>query len=368
MSQSHPGDHYCLFTHFPIDPTLYSQLPIQLYKEIYLAPTPHEAINRGAHSGASTTEHVALGAWVYPGHGLGMGSCHACLKIDASVPANTASRYFWTMLGALYLAKPIHIKIGGSFTYGDGEDGLLGRMTNRIDHRSNICLDAFFSHTDDKFLLQYDKNDLAVAGQLFPLILECMALRQQMPRPYYILKAFFEAVLWERLHYASSSFCKLFPMFDAFAGNPSRHHANRVSTRFGSFLSDISSAVVGASFASQDISARLKSIWDSNRPPDLHGYVKDLTFPGSSTQPIITPEIKDLFDLMEIGRVAVIKILLLPSSVFEAYCQIPIPLSVNTDDDNEKRNNASIAFFAKNYPSPKEAFLYTDLLPHAPLV
>lgn len=172
---------------------------------------------------------------------------------------------------------------------------------------------------------------------------------------------FFEAVIWERLHYASSSFSKLFPVLDAFAGNPSRHHANRVASRLGSFLANTPSAINGRLFTSQEIELRLKAVWDDHRPPGLHGYVKDLSFPGSSNGPKITPEIKDLFDLMEIARISVIKMLLLEPSVFQVYNQIPIPQKVN--DDAEKRNTASTDFFAHNHLSPKEMVAYTDFAP-----
>lgn len=294
-----------------------------------------------------------------------MGQCHACLKVDPSHSVEMARRYGWAMVGALHLAKPIRVVIGGSFTYGKLEYGLLGRETNHINHRTNVCLDSFFSHdVNNKLLLQYEKEDFALAGKLFPLILNCLAQRQQMPRPYSILQLFFEAVIWERLHYANSSFSKLFPLLDAFVGNPSRHHAHRVASRLGLSLANTPSAITGKSFTSQEVETRLKAIWDDHRPPGLHGYVKDLSFPGSSSRPKITPEIKDLFDLLEIARISVIKMLLLDPSVFQAYNEIPIPQKSN--DDAEKRNAASTDFFAHNYLSPKDIVAYTDLTALAP--
>lgn len=364
MKEPQYGDHYFLFTHFPIAGELYSQLPIPLSSGIYLASTPYHAVAHGAPVGSSPERHVGLGAWVYPGHGLGMGQCHACFKVDPSHSVDMARRYGWAMVGALHLAKPIRMVIGGAFTYGTLEDGLLGRETNHINHRTNVCLDSFFSYDLNGMpLLQYEKEDFVLAGKLFPLILNCLAQRQHMPRPYSILQLFFEAVIWERLHYASSSFSKLFPVLDAFVGNPSRHHANRVASRLGSFLANTPSAVNGQLFTSQEIELRLKAIWDDHRPPGLHGYVKDLSFPGSSSSPKITPEIKDLFDLLEIARISVIKMLLLEPSEFQEYNQIPIPQKVN--DDAEKRNAASTDFFAHNYLSPKEMVAYTDLAPLA---
>lgn len=362
MKDPIPGDHFLLYTHLPIDGSLYSHLPIRLADGVSLASTPYHAVARGAPEGSSPERHVGLGAWVYPGHGLGMGQCHACLKMDASLSSPVTRRYGWAMAGALYLAKPIYTAIGGSFTYSTPEDGLLGRETDHINHRSNICLDSFFTYNaNDRSLLQYEKEDFALAGRLFPLILRCLEQRQQMPRPYLILQRFLEAVLWERLHYASSSFSKLFPALDAFAGNPPRHHANRVSRRIGLFLSNTRSIITGAPLTAQEIETRLKAIWDDHRPPGIHGYVKDISFPSSNIKPKPSPEIKDLFDLMEITRMAVVKMLLLEPTAFQEYNQIAIPKKV--DDAAEIRTALSDTFFEKTYPSPQELGAYTDLLP-----
>lgn len=141
---SETGNHFLLFTRFPIARELYGKLPIQMTDEIFLAPTPYQAVARGAPVGSTSELHAGLGAWVYPGHGIGMGCCHACLKIDAYVSREQALHYAWVMVAALYLSKPLDMHIGGFFDYGTPSVGLLGRMPTRIDHRSNICLDTFF--------------------------------------------------------------------------------------------------------------------------------------------------------------------------------------------------------------------------------
>lgn len=367
MNDPVPGDHFLLYTHFPIEANLYNELPIRLADGLSLASTPYHAVARGAPEGSSSEWHTGLGAWVYPGHGLGMGQCHTCLKMDFSLSSAMGRRYGWVMAGALYLAKPIYTAIGGSFTYGTPEDGRLGRETNHINHRSNICLDSFFTcNSNDKPLLQYEKKDFALAGKFFHLILRCLEQRQQMPRLYLVLQRFLEAVLWERLHYTSSSFSKLFPALDAFAGNPPRHHANRVSRRLGLFLSDIPSIITGVPFTALEIETRLKAIWDDHRPPGIHGYIKDITFPGSSTKPEPSTETKDLFDLMEITRMAIVKMLLLEPAIFQEYNQIAIPKKV--DDAAEVRTALLDTFFEKKHPSPKELGAYTDLLPFSPQI
>ncbi len=369
MNDSVLGDHFLLYTHLPIDGNLYRELPIRLADGVSLASTPYHAVARGAPEGSSSERHTGFGAWVYHGHGLGMGQCHVCLKMDSSLSSAMGRRYGWVMAGALYLAKPIYTAIGGSFTYGTPEDGLLGREPNHINHRSNICLDSFFTcDANDKPLLQYEKEDLTLAGKLFLPILRCLEQRQQMPRPYLALQRFLEAVLWERLHYASSSFSKLFPALDGFAGNPPRHHANRVPRRLGLFLSGIPSIITGMPLTAQEIETRLKAIWDDHRPPGVHGYVKDITFPGSSIKPEPARETKDLFDLMEITRMAIVKMLLLEPNVFQEYNQIAIPKKTDGVNDAKVRTELSNNFFKNQHPSPKELGAYTDLLPFSPQI
>ena len=195
-----PGDYFFLFTNLTINPELYCQLPIEIYPGIHLASTPYHAVAQGAPSGSSQEKHSGLGAWVYPGHGIGMGQCHACIKVDSSIPSNLRERYSWIMVGALYLVKPLHMSIGGSFEYGTPQDGLL-KMPGHINHRSNIKLNSFFSHVNDAnanqpegketYLLQYEREDLERAGKYFFTIIKIFDLRHKMPRPYFAIKAFF---------------------------------------------------------------------------------------------------------------------------------------------------------------------------------
>ena len=83
------------------------------------------------------------------------------------------------------------------------------------------------------------------------------------------------------------------------------------------------------------------SIWDLHRAPDLHGYLKepDLSVTNTVTRnPIDRSELKDLFDLMELARLFLIKMLSLEEKVFHGYCQIPIPRSGYISKDEKKRS------------------------------
>ncbi len=363
------GDRCFLFLHFKIDGSFFHKLPIELAPGIYLASTPQHALAQAAGKGSTERENIALAEWVYPGYGLGMGIVNACIKIDTTVPAHLRDRYFWLMASALYLTKPLYIKIAGGFTYGNEENGFLGRTPSRILHKSNISLDTFSSHANGENILQYNEENLKQAGVCFARFVEIFNSKKTAPRPYYILKAFFEATLWERSIYASTTFSKLFPLIDSFTGNPTHKHEKQASTRLSLFLKEVPSLLLDKPLFEEEIKSRIASIWQLHRAPDLHGYLKEPDLPSSSdsTKNLMdSGELKDLFDLMEFSRVAIIKMLLLDEASFQEYCQIPIPRRMygpgnEKATDEAAREEAAKRFFEnKSYPSPEEMFAYTD--------
>ncbi|MFI0435862.1 MAG: hypothetical protein ACH350_09105 [Parachlamydiaceae bacterium] len=318
-----------------------------------------------AGKGSTERENIALAEWVYPGFGLGMGIVNACIKIDSSVPDNLRNRYFWLMMSALYLTKPLYINISGSFSYGNEEEGFLGRTPSRILKRSNISIDTFFSHAYGENLLQYNEEDLKQAGVYFARFVEIFNSRKTASRPYYVLKAFFEATLWEQSTYASSSFSKLIPLIDAFTGNPTHKHELKASTRLSLFLKELPSKFLKKPLSEEEIKSRVVSIWQLHRGPDLHGFLKEpdaITSDDSNKTPTDSEELKDLFDLMEFARLAIIKMLLLDKDSFKEYCEIPIPKRKHSSKeekiDREKLGNKF--FEDKSYPHPKELLAYTD--------
>ncbi len=361
-------DRCYLFLNFPFDWSFSSNLPIELAPGIYLTLTPQHALACAAPKGSSVETHIGLAAWVYPGYGLVRGICNTCIKIDSRVPLELRDRYFWFIIEALYLVKPLYISIAGAFSYGTLEEGFVGTHPSRIGHRSNICAEPFFGNTNGgKFC--YNEEELKQAGFYFSRIVEIFNSRKTAARPYFNLKAFFEATLWERSIYASTSFSKLFPLIDSFAGNPSHDHDKKVSKRFSLFLKGITGPQRYKAMSEEKIKSRLLSIWHDHRAPDLHGYLKELDFPvlnAETKSPIDKLELKDLFDLMEFSRLAIIKMLHLEKDSFKEYCEIPIPLRKYKDKadrvtSEKARENASKAFFEeKTYPNPKEIVAYID--------
>jgi hypothetical protein len=208
-------DRCYLFSKFVISPDLYEKLPLQLYPGIYLALTPQHALAQGAGKGASKIENVVLGAYVLPGYGLGLGICNVCIRIDTSMSTELRDRYFWFMIGALLLVKPLYIDIAGSFSYGNEEGGFI-KDPHRICLRTNISVDSFWNSDEPKNVLQYNEDDIEQAKIFFSHIIEIFKAKQDSPRPYFLLKSFFQAMIWERFNYASSIFSKLFPLIDSF--------------------------------------------------------------------------------------------------------------------------------------------------------
>ena len=224
------------------------------------------------------------------------------------------------MVSALYLTKPLYINIAGGFSYGNEEEGFLGRTPSRILKKSNISIDTFFSHAKGENLLQYNEEDLKQAGVYFARFVEIFNSRKTASRPHYVLKAFFEATLWEHSVYASTSFSKLLPLIDSFTGNPTHKHEQKASTRLGLFLKELPSKFLKKPLSEEEIKSRVASIWQHHRGPDLHGYLKEpdaITSQDSNKIPADSEELKDLFDLMEFSRLAIIKMLLLDDNFFQ---------------------------------------------------
>jgi hypothetical protein len=80
-------------------------------------------------------------------------------------------RYFWLMIEALYLTKPLYINIAGSFSYGNEEDGFLGRTPGRIPHKSNISLIHFSVMLMEKIYCNIARATLSRLEYIFPISL-----------------------------------------------------------------------------------------------------------------------------------------------------------------------------------------------------
>lgn len=357
----------CYLVALKMDPELLSKIPLELVPGVYLTDFPHYALENAASKESCTTENIYRCEWVCPGYGLKLHAAKYCIKIDKSIPDNSKDRYFWLMIGALYLARPLNICILGSFSYGKEDTGFVGENAAHYEHRSNIYLDTFFSHShDESHLLTYTKDDFEQTKVYFLKMEKIFASRQAAPRPYFVLKSFLEATLWEKLIYSSTVFSKLFPLIDSFAGNPTHSHEKKISKRLSAFLKDVPSHIHGQNVPEGEIKERLVSIWRLHRGPELHGYLKEPPIPrANSPQSELydTSELKDLFDLMEIARLSIIKMLLLDEISYSKYCEIPIPSrsganqkALEKDEfkaENTAREKSSIDFFEKkSYQNP----------------
>lgn len=352
------GDKCFLFSHFPLDYSLFDKLPLKICRGVSIVGTPHHALCKAAGKNADENENLALASYVYPEYALKCGSVHACIKIDKDIPDDQKDRLFWLMVGALAIVKPIFIDISGAFVYGD-QDGFICKP-ERLNYRSNLSLDAIKQQCNlDHNFFRYNLHDFELVKIIFPKLLNIFRLRESSPRPFFNLMMFFQLALWEKLNYESTLFSKLFPLVDSFAGNPSYRQNEKVSSRLANFLSDVPYQLDQKQLSNEKIKNRLKYIWEIHRYPELHGHLKLPSSQSMSNQVQSNFNFtKDLFDLFEISRLCIYKMLLLSESDFESYSKISIPLlGVSVGDakeSNKKRDEEADLFFDKTYNNAPE--------------
>jgi hypothetical protein len=366
------GDTVFLFSKLDIEESLLHKLPFEIFPGIHLAPTPNRELVENTNPNISEKDHISLVSWIYPGYTLGMNECDVCIKIDKSVPKEIRENYFWRFATALLLAKPLYIKVEGSFVYGNEKNGFLGERLDMhmLGYRSNISLNSVYKYANEKFKLQYDEEDFKLAKMYFLRILE--VVEQKDPRPFNVLKTFSEAMFWEKLNYRSTIFSKLIPLIDSFSGNPNREHEKKVSERLSMFLQEIPSKLLEKPLTRDYIKGRIANIWRLHRSPNLHGHEKDtppvnsLATDGATSDSLATnakddllelKEVTDLFDLMEISRLAITKMLLLDAKSYQYYCAIPN----SRPDNHNERNESSKQFFEGAYPNSSNLFTYIDV-------
>lgn len=116
-------DKYFLFNHFEFENSLYRKLPFLINP--YISICYHEIDWRCvARAGATKEENIALACLVYPTFGLpGIGVCCRCIKINSIVPEK--DRFFWSAITALFIVKPLFLRITAAFDFGDREMGFI---------------------------------------------------------------------------------------------------------------------------------------------------------------------------------------------------------------------------------------------------
>ena len=366
-----PGDKCFLLSKLPFDVSFIDQLPFEISPGIHFIQTPKYALESSTLFSAPKEEHMAWSGWIYPAYGLpGIEVWDVCLKIDkdAKIDEKAKNLCFWMAITALYLVKPLFISVAGSFIYGDKKIGFL-ETAERIDLRSNICLEGRSEYFSGQNALSYNKTDLDQAKLIFPVLVKTILSQKTTPRDFFNLRTFLQATFWDKLNYEGSIFGKLFPFLDSFTGNPHKNHSTKVSERVSKFLAQTPISFSKDSLTEDCIKSRLSFIWEVHRYPELHGHYKEpftISTANSSITQIHSDFGKDLFDLFEISRLCLLKMLLLENADLQTYSQIPIP-STGLDPKtaaplNSNRGIMTESFFKKSYPTPKCLTSYSDLL------
>lgn len=365
------GDKCFIFAKFPLDPVLFSQLPITIYPGVHFISTPQHVFGNAGGKYIGKEENIALAEWVSPGFFLKFGVCNGCVKIDASIPIERRDRMFRTAIASLIIVKPLFVNVSGAFIYGDDENGFLGIEPEKLDYRSNVSLDWFKNISFIYDLLDYNETDFETAGKIYSRVLHILDEGISNPRMFFNLHTFLQASLWERYICQGTLYLKLFPLIDSFSGNPPGKHSLKVSNRIGKFLSDCIYFHTENPIAEDLITNRLEYIWEIHRYPELHGHIKEPIAMQKTNQEAESlyldtdTELKDLFDLFEISRLSLFKMLLLDASEYSAYSKIPVPLTgVNpktVKKPNKERDLQATEFFGKAYINPKDLISYSPL-------
>lgn len=364
------GDKCFIFAKFPIDPTLFSKFPITIYPGVHFIDTPQHAFRNAGGRYVSKEENIALAEWVCPGFFLKFGMCDVCVKVDSTINEDRMSRMFWAAIASLLILKPLHISVSGAFIYGDKENGYLGRMPEKLDYRTNISLSWLKENINSMNLLNYNLSDFETSKKIFPIILNILDSEKSNPRVFFNLRSFLLGVIWEKFIYQGSLYSKLFPLIDSFAGNPAGVHAEKVSLRIGKFLSNCPTYNTSHILTEEAIINRLKYIWELHRYPELHGHIKE-PLPARPTEESLNADfsseegVNDLYDLFEMSRLALLKMILMDSEDYQAYSKIPIPLTgvalKEAKSSNNDRDSRAKSFFSKIYKNSEVLIAYSML-------
>jgi len=344
MTNLKQGDKIYLFYHLPIDATVFTKLPITLAPGIQLIVTPSLENAAGSHN---QQENIALAGYVYPGYGLpGFGVCKFAIKVDAhpKVSDKEMNHLLWTTLLGFILIKPLFIHIMGTYIY--GENGFKKGRCGRFDLRSNLCLEILKNNQNTK----YTEDDIIQISNIIPKINNILSCPNKYPRQYYNLNTFMALAITEKLCQEGTIFSRLFTVLDSFTGNTGHKHNTRVATRIAKFIIDKAS---NQPIAENVLQKYLQDQWEIHRTPDIHGHLK-ATIPDQAQPEIMSINnhfTQDLFNIFEITRFALLKMLLLPDNDFNSYSKIPLQKFAQQDQDQSLRDQAAETFFATTYPN-----------------
>ena len=364
------GDSCYLFTAFPWHISLFNQFPLKIMEGVYLTQVPSHALAmpRNRTTTSSIYENIALAEWVASGFNLKLGPSKVCIHIKNFIPSEIRDKMFWSIIGSLFLVKPLFIHVSGSFIYGNENEWL--KNPGKYDLRSNFHFDTSSLNKSSNNYSEYNHQDIEKLKFVLPYFLNYY-ISNKNSRYFYNVQIFLQAIIFEKLSYKSSIYSKLFPLLDSLAGNPHFAHGDKVSERLSSFLADIP-FYNNCSASKKIINDRLLYIWSLHRTPELHGHLKEIMPPGpnfiSSNQLEVFPhdnDYKDLLDLADISRIAFLKTLLLEKDSLEEYFRIPIPLTGKSPKEakkeNDERDSKAKTFFAKTHKNSEMLCFYSDL-------
>lgn len=363
------GDSCYLFTEFPWHTSLYDLFPLKIMEGVYLTQVPSHVLSMPRNlTTSSIYKNIALTEWVASGFNLQLGPSKVCIHIANFIPPETRDKIFWSIIGSLFLVKPLFIHVSGSFIYGNEIEWM--KNPGKHDLRSNFYFDTpAFSNLSENWN-KYNFQDIESLKFILPHFLSYY-LSNKNPRYFYNIQIYLQAIIFEKLSYKSSIYSKLFPLADSLAGNHSEANANKISIRLSNFLTDIplyNNHVVSKEIIKQ----RLFHIWSLHRVPELHGHLKESMTPKAEFISLNKFEIfpddadyKDLSDLVDIVRVTFLKTLLLKEENLREYLMIPIPSTGKSrseaKQENKERDSKADEFFLKSQENHKILCFYTDL-------
>ncbi len=355
----HKGDSCFLFRSFPLDYKLHNLVenPIKIHENIYLVQTPSILNN------TKTKETIATTEWICQGFHLGIGYSHVSIKIDSL--EESREKLFWSTIVAFFLVKPLFIHISGQFNYGDPDNNFINNP-GKYDLRSNLSFSLSQFNTQPQNWLSYNTQDIENVKRILPSLLDCCNDNINL-RQFFNIQMFLQIFFFEKLHFASSLYQKLFPLLDSLAGNPSDFN---VSERLGKFLADISFNEGTNRTSETLVKDRLAHIWGLHRYPEVHGHIKENYLKADiANSANIFPDknnSKDLMDLAEMARVSFLKILLLDESNRKKYDNIPIPPTGKSrseaKNENKFRDMQAESFFNCEYNNSDILVFYSDLI------
>ncbi len=316
------GDMIFLFEKLSIDIVLENFI---FSNGIKVIRTPKEIIENplGDEKPQTPNEKIALTNLIYPSYYLpGSGFKHLCLVAPSS--CKDQSRDIWIILGILRLIKPLHIFIMSKFIFNGKIIKITQIMQETRLNKESFCHKGLIEH--------YKLEDLNHVNKLLPKINTILIPQTKYPQLKQAISHFFQATLWEKWHYTTTGFQKLFPGIDCLFGNPEWKHKNKISSRIDNWLKG---SIKHGNAKITYLTSLFNYLWDTYRPPAAHGHP-----PNTSEIDSDIDSNKACFCIHELLRLSLLKMLDLDDKTLSEYEEI-------FKNDDEKSKNQKLDNFFK---------------------